>query len=132
MDERETHAALPENQTRTDRPVPTAAQLAVRAAGVVPLADESAFIAWVTAKHQVRSPGFWRASAADIPELAAAWRADGAATTRPATSAIPPWCGNCGDNNPAAKFNPRFRYLGEDGDDRKKCPDCHPDMVGAA
>jgi hypothetical protein len=130
--EREIYAAPPKNRPHADESdvQPTAARRVVRASGAVPLDQESAFIAWVTAKHQVRSPGFWRACAADIPELAAAWRADGAATTRPATSAIPPWCGNCGDNNPAAKFNPRFRYLGEDCDlDREQCPDCHPDVA---
>lgn len=38
-------------------------------------------------------------------------------------SALPPWCGQCGDGNPAAEFNAKFRT--EDGSN-KPCPDCHP------
>lgn len=39
---------------------------------------------------------------------------------------LPAWCGSCGDGNPAAQFNVRFRTL-----DGAKCPDCHPDAVAA-
>lgn len=36
---------------------------------------------------------------------------------------LPPWCGQCGNGNPAAEFNPKFRTT---PDSRKPCPDCHP------
>lgn len=46
--------------------------------------------------------------------------------TRPG---VPEWCGQCGDDNPAAaRLNPRFRTLGELGTG-EKCPRCHPDVV---
>jgi hypothetical protein len=35
---------------------------------------------------------------------------------------LPPWCGQCGDSNPAAEHNPRFRRT----DDGALCH-CHPD-----
>jgi hypothetical protein len=36
---------------------------------------------------------------------------------------LPPWCGECGDGNPAAEFNAKFRT--EPGS-KKPCPACHP------
>jgi hypothetical protein len=36
---------------------------------------------------------------------------------------LPRWCGNCGDGNPAAEFNAKFRL--ETGS-KKPCPNCHP------
>lgn len=41
----------------------------------------------------------------------------------PKGSRLPPWCGECGDGNPAAEFNAKFRL--ETGS-KKPCPDCHP------
>lgn len=38
-------------------------------------------------------------------------------------SSLPPWCGQCGDGNPAAEFNAKFRT--EPGS-KKPCQDCHP------
>ncbi|MFE2297964.1 hypothetical protein ACFXAW_07185 [Streptomyces sp. NPDC059445] len=38
-------------------------------------------------------------------------------------SSLPPWCGQCGDGNPAAEFNAKFRI--EPGS-KKPCPECHP------
>ncbi|MEU5596864.1 hypothetical protein [Streptomyces sp. NPDC020298] len=35
---------------------------------------------------------------------------------------LPRWCGHCGDGNPAAEFNAKFRT----GPGSKPCPDCHP------
>ena len=40
--------------------------------------------------------------------------------TRPS---LPPWCGQCGDGNPAAEFNAKFRT---GPGSNKPCPDCHP------
>lgn len=47
------------------------------------------------------------------------------APTQPAHRgpSMPPWCGNCGDGNPAAEFNAKFRT--EPGS-KKPCPHCHP------
>lgn len=39
----------------------------------------------------------------------------------PSAGGLPPWCGECGDDNPAAQFNPRFRTR-----DGAACPACHP------
>lgn len=36
---------------------------------------------------------------------------------------LPPWCGQCGDGNPAAEFNAKFRTAPGSS---KPCPDCHP------
>lgn len=36
---------------------------------------------------------------------------------------LPRWCGQCGDGNPAAEFNAKFRTA---PGSRKPCPDCHP------
>ncbi|MFF3639053.1 hypothetical protein [Streptomyces sp. NPDC002250] len=44
---------------------------------------------------------------------------------------LPQWCGECGEDNPAARLNPRFRTLGEMGGG-EKCPRCHPDRVISA
>ncbi|MEV5184210.1 hypothetical protein AB0K88_31160 [Streptomyces werraensis] len=38
-------------------------------------------------------------------------------------SNLPPWCGHCGDGNPAAEFNAKFRL---EAGSKKPCPDCHP------
>lgn len=37
--------------------------------------------------------------------------------------ALPRWCGHCGDGNPAAEFNPKFRTA---PGGKKPCPNCHP------
>ncbi|MFJ2000299.1 hypothetical protein [Streptomyces chartreusis] len=37
---------------------------------------------------------------------------------------LPTWCGHCGDGNPAAEFNAKFRT--EPGS-KKPCHNCHPD-----
>lgn len=39
-------------------------------------------------------------------------------------SSLPRWCGICGDGNPAAEFNAKFRTAPGGS---KSCPDCHPD-----
>ena len=41
----------------------------------------------------------------------------------PKGSSLPRWCGHCGDGNPAAEFNAKFRT--EPGS-KKPCPHCHP------
>jgi hypothetical protein len=38
-------------------------------------------------------------------------------------SSLPSWCGRCGDGNPAAEFNAKFRMAPGSS---KPCPDCHP------
>jgi hypothetical protein len=38
-------------------------------------------------------------------------------------SSLPSWCGRCGDGNPAAEFNAKFRTAPGSS---KPCPDCHP------
>ena len=103
---------------------PTAAQRAVRAAGVVSPEEEAAFIGWCTAKFLVQGPGWWRVCAADLPEHAAAWRADRPGGQAPGP-ALPPWCGSCGDGGAAARTNPRFRTVVVLGT-KVPCPDCHP------
>jgi hypothetical protein len=47
------------------------------------------------------------------------------APQRPAKTgpSLPPWCGQCGDGNPAAEFNAKWRTAA--GSD-KPCLDCHP------
>ncbi|MEV7471973.1 hypothetical protein AB0O20_36655 [Streptomyces kronopolitis] len=43
---------------------------------------------------------------------------------------LPKWCRECGEGNPAARVNARFRTLGELGGG-EKCPRCHPDRVAS-
>ena len=43
-------------------------------------------------------------------------------------SRLPPWCRQCGDGNPAAEFNAKFRTA---PGSNKPCPDCHPDNHAA-
>jgi hypothetical protein len=38
-------------------------------------------------------------------------------------SNLPLWCGDCGDGNPAAEFNAKFRT---EPSSKKPCPACHP------
>ncbi|MFD4483238.1 hypothetical protein ACFWPU_45025 [Streptomyces sp. NPDC058471] len=47
---------------------------------------------------------------------------------RQGASSLPEWCGDCGDGNPAARHNPRFRTLGDTGSG-EQCPRCHPERV---
>jgi hypothetical protein len=49
-------------------------------------------------------------------------RAHKPAAPKPGSS-LPPWCGQCGDGNPAAEFNAKFRTTPGTS---KPCPDCHP------
>ncbi|MCX4750953.1 hypothetical protein OG455_41465 [Kitasatospora sp. NBC_01287] len=124
-DERETIAARPQ-ATPT-----TAAHRAVRAAGVVPEADEPAFIDWLTRTHNPRGPGWWRtvSAAGDLSDLAAVWRAEQTgAAAQPAGLALLEPCTRCEDANPAARFNPRLRKSPAGG----LCPDCHPDAAPIA
>jgi predicted transcriptional regulator len=118
-DERETMAA-PEHLT----PV----QQIVRQAAVVPVDEERPFIAWMTVKHPDKGAGWWQTVARNghLAGHVADWRAS--KTTAPAAaSGIPKWCEHCGDDNPAARFNPRFRRKS----DGSLCGDCHPEMVGS-
>ena len=72
----------------------------VRTAAVVAVEEEREFIAWITDKHQPRGPGWWKTVArnGDLPDLAAAWRAD---KPRPSPAA-PPKCDQCDEDG--------FRY----------------------
>ena len=99
----------------------------MRTAAVVAVEEEREFIAWITDKHQPRGPGWWKTVArnGDLPDLAAAWRAD---KPRPSpASSLPAWCEECNDRDPAARFNARLR-LTPTGD---PCPNCHPDAPAA-
>lgn len=103
----------------------TAAQEAIRATAAVPEDDEPAFIAWATAEHNVRSPGWWRTTARDLPEIAARWRAGlTSLQQRASPTNLPPWCGECDSSNPAAEFNAKFRFTAGE-----PCPACHPDKI---
>lgn len=48
-------------------------------------------------------------------------------TAKPGPS-LPLWCGQCGDGNPAAEFNAKFRTAPGSS---KPCPDCHPTVQTA-
>jgi hypothetical protein len=51
----------------------------------------------------------------------------------PSSPSIPPWCGKCGEGNPAAELNPRFRFFEDPATGAiTKCPDCHPAALAAA
>lgn len=41
---------------------------------------------------------------------------------------LPRWCGECGDGNPAAEFNAKFRTTPGSS---KTCPNCHPNAQAA-
>ncbi|QFZ74009.1 hypothetical protein GFH48_12805 [Streptomyces fagopyri] len=101
-------------------PLSLAEQL-VRDSGAVADDERETFIDWITTTHKPNGPAWWRtvANNNDFAALAEKWRAD--QPTKPA-SKTPAWCGHCGDDNPAARFNPNFRLL-----DGAPCPDCHPD-----
>lgn len=99
----------------------------VRDSGVVAEHERETFINWINNQHQPRGPAWWRTVAknGDLADLAEKWRAE-QTTTTPAAP-VPPWCGHCGDDNPAARFNPNFRFV-----DGQPCPDCHPSAADAA
>lgn len=96
------------------------AEQVVRDSGVVADHERETFINWINNQHQPRGPAWWRivAKNGDLADLAAKWRTE----QTPARPTIPAWCGRCGDDNPAARLNPRFRQR-----DGQPCPDCHPD-----
>lgn len=96
------------------------AEQVVRNSGVVAEDERETFISWLKDKHQIRGLGWWKTvSPNDLAEHAADWRAQ--LTTASAAPVMPAWCGKCGDGNPAARFNVKFRFL-----DDRQCPDCHP------
>jgi hypothetical protein len=119
------------SRSESDRPTPSpssstsplsVAEQVVRAADVVAEDEREIFISWLKDKHQIRGLGWWKTvTHDDLAEHAADWRAQLTAAT--AAPSIPPWCGACGDDNPAARLNPNFRQI-----DGQPCPDCHPDM----
>ena len=118
--ERETTAA-------PDKPSATTAERVVRAANVVTPAEEAAFITWATDYYSIRSSGLWHTVATN-GDLAAdwvpTWRAQHAPA--PAQPALPPACGPCLEEHPAAQYNPRLRT--QDG---QRCSDCHPGRIAA-
>jgi hypothetical protein len=127
-DERETTATPTNGKPRT------AAQRTVRAAGVVAEADEAAFIAWLTAKCQPRTPGWWRAAAADLPEHAETWRAEkSGAITAPGKPVLQlaDWCGRCNDGDDTAATDPARRWINRPDGTSTRCH-CHPNAVPAA
>lgn len=99
------------------------AERAIRGAGLEDEREIKDCIDWITETHSPRGPGWWRAVAANgsTSELIAQWRDQRTA----AAPSLPAWCGKCGDDNPAAHTNPRWRVL-----DGQPCPTCHPDAIG--
>lgn len=71
-------AATDERETEAAPGKATAAQLAVRASGVVAATEEQAFIDWVRGKYPPAGSTFWNrvAENGDVPGLVVAWRAD--------------------------------------------------------
>lgn len=122
-------AAQPQEPTQ---PPATTAERIIRQAAVIQPAEETAFIAWATARHQPRTPAWWRtvAKQGDLPELVAAWRSEAAqAVSQPAAVVLPPWCGVCNDGREPERPGQRMRER-EDGR-MVKCPACHPGTVVA-
>ncbi|MET7983011.1 hypothetical protein [Streptomyces sp. NPDC005281] len=99
------------------------AERIVRDSDVVAEDERETFISWINNQHKPRGPAWWRAveSNGDLADLAEKWRAEG--TEQTTTALLPSWCGRCGDDNPAAAHNPRWRLL-----DGAPCPACHPDV----
>ena len=117
--------AAEEREKTAEPPKATAAQRAVRVAGVVTVEEETAFIAWCVQKFSIQGPGWWKTCAGDLPEHAAAWRASLAAGSgRPGAPPLPPWCGEC-DGEVVAR-----RWIEvPDAEGRTtavRCPRCHP------
>lgn len=115
-----------ENKAAPDKP--TAAQRAIRSSGAISADEEQDFITWCTAKFNVKHAGWWKTCADDLPEHAAVWRGERAGFGAPRVRQLPDWCRVCGEDNPAAEFNPKFRRTAAGA----KCPDCHPDAAAAA
>lgn len=91
--------------------------------------DEKRFIDWINKTYKPGSSAWWRKVAAegDLPGHVDAWRKETGQSQRQ-HSDLPEWCGQCGDSNPAAKTNTRFRTdTGLPGG--TPCPTCHPDAV---
>lgn len=105
----------------------TTAERVVQAAAILQPNETPAFIAWATARHQPRTPAWWRtvAKQGDLPELVAAWRSEAVqGVSQPAIGVVlPAWCGQCdGEEVPR-----RWR---EDNEGRAyRCPVCHPDAM---
>ncbi|MEX5636987.1 hypothetical protein [Parafrankia sp. FMc2] len=99
------------------------AERALRAAGLDDEREIKDCIDWITEDCRPRTPAWWRSVAenGDLPAHVARWRAQRTA----AAPSLPAWCGKCGDDNPAARTNPRWRVL-----DGQPCPTCHPDAIG--
>lgn len=91
----------------------------VRAANVVADDERETFISWIKNTHKPKGPAWWRkvADNGDFPGLAEEWRAQ----RGPSVTSLPPWCGRCGVDTPAARTNPRYRVL-----NGAPCPNCHP------
>lgn len=102
------------------------AEQVVRDSGVVAEHERETFINWLKDKHQIRGIGWWKTvTRADLAEHAADWRTQ--QTPAAPTHSLPPWCRHCGDDNPAAEHNARWRTR-----DGGPCPDCHPDTAADA
>ncbi len=118
QDERET------SSSETGKPA-TFAQQAIRATGLLTPDEEADFLTWVTTTHAPRGTGWWKTVTAngDLPDLIAEWRDQRGPNLRAVPTPLPAWCGQCGNGNPAAEFNPKFRT--QPGS-KKPCPNCHP------
>ncbi|WP_154677026.1 hypothetical protein [Parafrankia discariae] len=99
------------------------AERALRAVGLEDEREIKDCIDWITEDCRPRTPAWWRTVAenGDLPAHIDRWRAQRAS----AAPSLPAWCGKCGDDNPAARTNPRWRVL-----DGQPCPTCHPDAIG--
>ncbi|MEN6548029.1 MAG: hypothetical protein ABFE07_18480 [Armatimonadia bacterium] len=117
-----------ERETSSDQPA-TYAQQAIRATGLLDTNDETTFLAWIADTHKPRSTGWWKTVTAngDLPDLIAEWREQRGPGLRAVPDQLPPWCGQCGNGNPAAEFNPKFRTTTS----KQPCPDCHPTTQSA-
>ncbi len=108
--------AAAERETEAAPEKTTTAQRTVRASGVVAVADEDAFIAWVRAKYPPAGATFWERVAEndDVPSLAVAWRADQPMRHSAPTAPLAATCWTC--TRPALKPVVAFG--------RTYCPSC--------
>jgi hypothetical protein len=119
-------AAEPQDERETsssDQPA-SYAQQAIRDTGLLTPEEEPNFLNWVADTHKPRSVAWWKTVTAngDLPDLVAEWQDQRGPSLRAVPAQLPQWCGQCGDGNPAAEFNPKFRTTAG----KKPCPDCHP------
>ncbi|MDH6130363.1 helix-turn-helix domain-containing protein [Kitasatospora sp. GP82] len=107
------------------RPVVNGTRAALAAQAAKLLADGLP-VDWLADRAREMAPKGWtdlekHVERSTVPVLAASLSA------RPG---LPEWCGRCGDGNPAAQFNPRFRTV-TGMPSGQKCRECHPETAQA-